>query len=356
MLTGALVTGVVPGPGPVAAAPADAGPATFSNTTSITMPALDKAAPYPSTIAVSGLTGGITDLTVTLTDIDHMYPDRLQAVLVAPNGDALLLTDRAGGTNPLNDVTLTLSDSAGGFLPDGAWSTGTYKPSTYYTGGTHTLPAPGPGYQKPGPTEGSATLTSVFGGDSPNGTWSLYVTDWGGGGSITGGWSLAIGTPDSTPPQTSFTTSPAGGKSTSLTVPFAFTSDEPGSTFACSLDGAEFTACTSPTTRVVAPGVHSFQVRATDAALNTDPTPAISSFTAYDCAALGAKVLAAKRKVKLVSLALKAAKAAHALAVAQDKDAQAATLAAKIKKLRKKLKKAKAVFADAKAAAAPCAT
>jgi hypothetical protein len=344
---------VVPGPAPVVAAFAAAGPVTFSNTTSITVTALDKATPYPSAVAVSGLSGGITGMTVTLHDIDHTYPDRLQAVLQAPNGDALLLTDRAGGTMPINDVTLTFSDSAASFLPDGAWSSGTYKPSTYYVG-THALQSPGPAYSKPGPTEGTATLMSVFGGDNPNGTWNLFVMDWGGGGTITGGWSLSIGTPDTTPPQTSFTASPANGKAKSLTVPFAFTSDEPGSTFTCSLDGAEFAACTSPTSRRVTPGVHSFQVRATDPALNTDPTPAISSFTAYDCARLKAKVGAAKGKVRLVALALKAAKAAHALAVEQGKDAQAATLAAKVEKLTKKLKKVKSRLKKAKAAAAPC--
>lgn len=59
---------------------------------------------------------------------------------------------------------------------------------------------------------------------------------------------------------------------------YSFTSSEPGSTFECSLDGAPFTACTSPTTLEVTRGAHTFEVRARDAAGNVDPTPATRRF------------------------------------------------------------------------------
>ena len=55
-----------------------------------------------------------------------------------------------------------------------------------------------------------------------------------------------------------------------------FSSDEWGSTFECSLDGAAYTPCNGsfyPTTPL-ADGVHTFAVRAIDGALNKDPTPA----------------------------------------------------------------------------------
>jgi len=55
---------------------------------------------------------------------------------------------------------------------------------------------------------------------------------------------------------------------------FAFTSNEAGSSFQCSLDGAGFRACKSPKRyRHLRAGKHLFRVRAIDAAGNVDPTP-----------------------------------------------------------------------------------
>ena len=50
----------------------------------------------------------------------------------------------------------------------------------------------------------------------------------------------------------------------------------PNTTFQCSLDNADFTDCTSPhTVTNLAPGPHTFEVRAKDAAGNADPSPDI---------------------------------------------------------------------------------
>src|SRR6185436_9271872 len=59
------------------------------------------------------------------------------------------------------------------------------------------------------------------------------------------------------------------------TPTFSFSSSETGSTFECRVDGAGWAACSSPETLgALGAGSHTFDVRATDAALNTDTTPA----------------------------------------------------------------------------------
>jgi hypothetical protein len=85
-------------------------------------------------------------------------------------------------------------------------------------------------------------------------------------------------TVDTTAPETTLTANPPT-LTNSTTASFAFTANEPA-TFACSLDGAAFTPCTTPQGYSgLAVGNHSFQVTAVDAAGNVDTTPASFSWT-----------------------------------------------------------------------------
>ena len=71
------------------------------------------------------------------------------------------------------------------------------------------------------------------------------------------------------------------GTTTSTTETITFASDEPGSTFECSLDLAPYAACTSPKQLTgLTAGQHTFRVRAIDAAGNPDPTAARARWTA----------------------------------------------------------------------------
>jgi hypothetical protein len=78
---------------------------------------------------------------------------------------------------------------------------------------------------------------------------------------------------DTDPPETTITKGPKK-KTKKKQVTFEFAADEAGSSFECSLDGKGFAPCQSPATRKARKRrKHSFEVRATDEAGNTDPTP-----------------------------------------------------------------------------------
>ncbi len=86
-------------------------------------------------------------------------------------------------------------------------------------------------------------------------------------------------TVDTVAPETTIESGPSGATSNS-TPSFSFSASESGSSFQCSLDGGSFSSCTSPyTSTALADGAHSFSVRASDPAGNTDETPATRSFT-----------------------------------------------------------------------------
>ena len=61
--------------------------------------------------------------------------------------------------------------------------------------------------------------------------------------------------------------------------PFTFSSNEAGTTYECSLDGAPFTACASPFDPGAGPGTHTLAVRAVDAQGVRDPNPQTVTFT-----------------------------------------------------------------------------
>ena len=75
------------------------------------------------------------------------------------------------------------------------------------------------------------------------------------------------------PPETMIWNGSSGTMSSSG-LSFSFVSEERTASFSCSLNGAAFSACTSPAVYSVTPGTYTFQVRAKDAAGNADPTPA----------------------------------------------------------------------------------
>jgi subtilisin-like proprotein convertase family protein len=172
----------------------------FSNGGAITVnetgcgpPDAEAATPYPSNITVSGLSGTVTDVNVTLSGVTHPFEGDLEILLVSPAGgtkNLVVLSD--AGTGSLSNAAVTFDDSAAAQPPqNSAWGPGTYKPVNYFeVSGADSFPGPAPA------ASSNTTLAAAFNGIAPNGTWSLYVVDdaCGDGGSIGGGWSLDITT------------------------------------------------------------------------------------------------------------------------------------------------------------------
>jgi subtilisin-like proprotein convertase family protein len=157
------------------------------------------ATPYPSTIDVSGLSGFITDLSVSINGFSHTFAPDVSVLLVGPAGQKMILFSQVGDDNTVTNANLSFTDAASAYLPvNGPVVTGIYKPTN--RAGTNPFgevdfPAPAPSSTPDSPY--AATLAS-FKGTDPNGTWSLYVVDnaEGDSGVINGGWCLTINTSD----------------------------------------------------------------------------------------------------------------------------------------------------------------
>ena len=230
--------------GVVAIAPAARadGPTTFSNAASIAIPATGSAdqtgpaSPYPSPITVAGMAGTVSSVQVAFNDLTHSTLNDVDAMLVAPSGQNLVVLSDIGDPNTLafaNGATLTFDDAAAGGVPSGNVPTGTYRPTN--TAGVESFPAPAPA------PSAQTTLAGAFTGIDPNGVWSLFIVDDATGdiGQMAGGWSLIIttqvaaaatttavttsGTPSTTGSPVTFTASVTAGGSpvTAGTVSFA---------------------------------------------------------------------------------------------------------------------------------------
>jgi hypothetical protein len=111
--------------------------------------------------------------------------------------------------------------------------------------------------------------------DGPH-TFAAVPTDAVGnsGASAAYGWTI-----DATAPQTTLGSRP-GSKTTASTATFRFAADEAASAFECKLDAGRFVPCTSPKRYArLRRSLHTFSVRAIDAAGNRDATPASHRWT-----------------------------------------------------------------------------
>jgi Ca2+-binding RTX toxin-like protein len=131
------------------------------------------------------------------------------------------------------------------------------------------------------PIEAATSSTYVLQPADVNQTLLVAVTAANSGGSQTARSerTATIADLDTTAPDTVISSAPPATTS-DRSASIVFSATEAGSTFQCSLDGAAFAACASPITySSLAVGAHTFHVKATDAAGNTDASPATASWT-----------------------------------------------------------------------------
>lgn len=167
----------------------------FANTNRIIINDNTNATPYPSSIFVSDVSGTITKVTATVSNMTHFYPTEIDILLVGPSGDAVMLMSDAGWGAPINGVTIRYTDSAATAPPRiGQITSGDCLPSNWADDDSNAqdfFPLPAPAA-----TGTWSTNMFTFNGKNANGAWSLYVVDdtTGDGGLIAGGWSLSITT------------------------------------------------------------------------------------------------------------------------------------------------------------------
>ncbi|HEX3798839.1 MAG TPA: proprotein convertase P-domain-containing protein [Verrucomicrobiae bacterium] len=175
----------------------------FANANNIIIPDHGPGSPFPSTNVVTGVTGLIGKVTVTMTNVNHTFPDDVDMLLVGPKGQNVLLMSHTGSGGLLTNVSLTFDDGALNslgqinFLPTNSQIlSGSYAPTqngdvnfTNNFKGTITVNPNNPPPQAP-----YGTNLAVFNGTVANGNWVLYVFDsaTGDAGEIVGGWALGI--------------------------------------------------------------------------------------------------------------------------------------------------------------------
>jgi subtilisin-like proprotein convertase family protein len=184
------------------AAPASAdGPTSFTNDAPITAPSPDPegpglpepATPYPSSVAVTGMSGAVSDVSVTLHGVTHAYLHDLDVMLVAPSGESLELMSDVGQASfdlAAAGAEITLDDDGAAFPTTGQVGTGSYQPTDESAGAEDVYPAPAPA------PNGAGSFAGAFSGIEPTGSWSLYVVDdlSGDDGLIAAGWTLTLTT------------------------------------------------------------------------------------------------------------------------------------------------------------------
>jgi uncharacterized repeat protein (TIGR01451 family) len=171
----------------------------FQNASVISIPAtnyvatnqaMGPAGPFPSALWVSGLSSYVSDVAVTVSNLEHTYPSDISLWVVGPGGQsAMLMSYAALHSSAAIPVTITFDQNASNVVPQfGSLYSGSYQPAEYsppvFPSGVTNISPP------------VNTNLSVFQGVSPDGAWYLCAYDSKAGdyGAISNGWSVAVTT------------------------------------------------------------------------------------------------------------------------------------------------------------------
>lgn len=249
----------------------------------------------PDTTITAGPSGAVSDASATFSFGSTEAPATFRCSL---DGSAFTTCASPRTYTALNDGTHTFQvqsiDAAGNADPTAAtrnWSVDTTAPNT-----TIAVAPPSPTSATSATFEFTANESGTFQCSLDGAAFAVCTTPASYAGLADGAHTFQVravdapGNVDATPashtwtvdtaaPDTSITGGPSGTVN-ETSASFTFTATEGGATFACALDGAAFTACTSPKSYSgLAEGTHTFQVRATDVAANTDATAASRAWT-----------------------------------------------------------------------------
>ena len=154
--------------------------------------ALGIADPYPSLIGIQSSNNIVSKVRVNLKKFTHARTGDVDVLLVAPNGQAVMLMSDVSDS-PLDNHSFTFDPTATTQLPPtGIINSGTYLPTNYAgdEGEMDDFPSPGPEMNNY-----KSNLNNLR-GINPNGLWSLFIVDDTPlySGSINNGWYLQIET------------------------------------------------------------------------------------------------------------------------------------------------------------------
>jgi len=286
----------------------------------VAVPAVASADTAPGTTITGAPAGTVTEHTVTFTfaatengatftcRLDHngvagaWQPCASPRTLQVDDGDYEFLvqaTDVAGNTDPTPAVAHFTVDTSSVDTqidagPDGLTndSTPTFDYSSDTPGATFECRIDGAGSSVPAFTPCTPPWTAPA---LASGTYSIAVRAIAPDGTVDPTPARRNFTLDADPPDTTIVAGPADGSTIGTPVSvFSFASSEGGPRFECRLDNqvqngidtAEWQPCDATTgfaTPSLDSGLHTFEVRAIDAAGNVDPTPARSTFRVSVC-------------------------------------------------------------------------